>query len=199
MKITLTGHDYNRIIKGCTPAIDKYGPRKVLQEIEIVSDGNGNGYATALDGYVMNQIHFQCIGDAGKFLMQPVGKHTGDKYSEIDISWDDHSVSVSDDEITITRHKEKIADLDRKKITDDRVKKGKRYAIACDPRLLVKALKACDSTDKAIVMEFAEELDSIIIRSKQAVSLVLPLRLNYDYEDSMAVFYGASKPRGDGK
>ena len=47
--------DFMRIYKSCVKAVDKNGVRKILRYIELRAS-NGYCVASALDGFVMNQV-----------------------------------------------------------------------------------------------------------------------------------------------
>lgn len=189
MTITLSAYDYKRIINGCAPALDKYGAHPPLAHIEITHDGSGTAYATALDGYVMAQIRFACEGDAGTFLM-PCIRFVPRKHADISITWDDETVSVSDGETTITRFRPTDTDVNRKGIVQGLQAKEMRYTIAVNPRNLLAALKAHNTTDHLVVFEFASDIDAIVIRSKDASGLVLPIRILGDSQwDKLARLY----------
>lgn len=189
MKITLTGKDFNRIMKLCGVSIDSNMLHQSLCMIEIRHDGSGKAYATALDGTVMNQVMFDCKWDKGCFLLhqyRPVSKGCN-----VDITWDDRSVSVSDGEMAITRSVCKEADVDRVSITRNRLAKKRKYAIAFEPRILMKALKAFDSSERIVFLEFAQDIDAVILRGKDSCSLALPLRVNDKvFEKKLMTFYG---------
>lgn len=188
LTIKLFGEDFNRIMRGCGASLSKDSVRKYLQQIEISHDGDGIGYATSLDGYVMNQVSFPCAGDEGKFLM-PLYRPVSRK-AEVTITADGEHVSVSDGETTITRLMLKDKDLDRRKICENRLKKETRYTISVDHAFLQKALKACEGTTHRIDLEFAEELDGIIVRGYKSCSMVLPIRVDRrKAADKMALFY----------
>lgn len=198
MTITLSAYDYKRIISGCTPALDTSGSHPPLAHIEITHDGSGTAYATALDGFVMNQIRFACEGDAGTFLM-PCIRFSPQKHADISIAWDDSTVSVSDGETTITRRIPTDKDVDRKGIVRGLQAKEMRYTIAVNPRNLLAALKAHNNTDHLMVFEFASDIDAIVIHSKDASSLVLPLRINSKHcRDKLARLYDMPAYSGGG-
>lgn len=188
LTIKLFGEDFNRIMRGCGASLSKDSVRKCLQHIEISHDGDGIGYATSLDGYVMNQVSFPCAGDEGKFLM-PLYRPVSRK-AEVTITADGEHVSVSDGETTITKRMLQDRDLDRRKICEGRMQKETRYVISMDQSLLQKALKACEGTTRRIDLEFAEELDGVIIRGYKSCSMVLPMRVDREKTaDRMALFY----------
>lgn len=186
--IKLFGEDFNRIMRGCGASLSKDNSRKILQQIEISHDGNGYGYATSLDGFVMNQIGFPCSGDEGKFLM-PMFKPVSRK-AEVTITADGFAVSVDDGETTITKRMIQDKDLDRRGIVEKRLSLETAYTISVDQSLLLKALKACEGTTHRIDLEFAGELDAIIVRGYKSCSMVLPLRVDRERSaDRMALFY----------
>lgn len=197
MTITLSACDYKRIISGCAPALDTYGSHPPLAHIEITHDGSGTAYATALDGFVMNQIRFACEGDAGTFLM-PCIRFSPRKHADISIAWDDVIVSVSDGETTITKRRYTDMDINRKGIVKGLQDKAMQYTIAVNPRHLFAALKAHHDNDHVIVFEFASDIDAIVIRSKDASSMVLPCRIADRVRETRANLYDMPTYRSGG-
>lgn len=57
---TVSGRDFNAIMSVCSPATSRDGSRETLERIEVRLD-NGQGIATAMDGYVM-EGHRRCRG-----------------------------------------------------------------------------------------------------------------------------------------
>lgn len=57
---TVGGRDFNAIMSVCSPATSRDGSRETLERIEVRLD-NGQGIATAMDGYVM-EGHRRCRG-----------------------------------------------------------------------------------------------------------------------------------------
>lgn len=197
MTITLSAYDYKRIINGCTPALDTSGSRPPLAHIEITHDGNGTAYATALDGFVMNQIRFACEGDAGTVLVPSI-RFTSRKDAYISVTWDEENVSVSDGETTITKRRYTDMDVIRQGIVKGLQAKAMQYTIAVKPRYLLAALKAHHDNDHVVVFEFASDIDAIVVRSKDASSMVLPCRIVDRIRETMANLYGMPTYHGGG-
>lgn len=192
MTITMSGEAFLRIMEACKPATDEDDRREPLQHIEIFHDGSGTAYATALDGYVMNQVRVRCQGDAGTVYLRPCEGLS--EWDEITITQDDETVNVSDDMTTITRKALKAEDVDRRKIVANRMEKQMQYRIAVDPDLLRKGLKAIGPLDSGVVLEFSGELDAIVLRGNDACSFVLPLRYGPVEIKRLAHFYGQKPP-----
>lgn len=57
---TVGGRDFNAIMSVCSPATSRDGSRETLERIEVRLD-NGQGIATAMDGYIM-EGHRRCRG-----------------------------------------------------------------------------------------------------------------------------------------
>lgn len=55
---TVSGRDFNAIMSVCSPATSRDGSRETLERIEVRLD-NGQGIATAMDGYIMSQYRFE--------------------------------------------------------------------------------------------------------------------------------------------
>lgn len=101
MKITLTGTEFNRIMRICIPALSKGGFREALEYIEIQCNGQGEGCATACDGYTLMQTRFSCQGDKGIYMIRPTKTVRND--CTIEITKEDGKISISDGTETITR------------------------------------------------------------------------------------------------
>ena len=63
-------YDFLKIYKSCVKATDKSGGRRILRYIELRAK-DGYCVATALDGFVLNQVRVKCEGD-GVILIPPV-------------------------------------------------------------------------------------------------------------------------------
>ena len=192
MTITMSGENFFRIMEACKPSTNEDDRREPLQHIEIFHDGNGTAYATALDGYVMNQVRVPCRGDAGTVYLRPCEGLS--EWDEITITQDGETVSVSDDMTTITRKALKAADVNRQKIAANRMEKQMKYRIAVDPDLLRKGLEAISPLDRCIVLEFSGKLDGIVLRGHDACSIVLPMRYGAKEINRLAHFYGQKPP-----
>lgn len=172
MTIKMMGSDFNRIMKVCAPCISREKLRPPLRNIIVECDGQGNGCATALDGFKMTQLRFKCAGDRGKLFVWPFKKVNKDK--EITISCADGVVSVSDGEETISR-KMLSADtyVDHTKLFGDAIRKEKVVAVSFNPHHLMTLLKAMpERTNSLITLEIGDP--------------VAPVRVNYKYESPVA-------------
>lgn len=186
MTIKLMGSDFNRIMKVCAPCISSDELRNVLRYIIIECDGQGNGCATALDGFVMGQLRFKCAGDRGKLLVWPFKKVDKDK--EITISSEDGVTSVSDGDETISRRTPLAGDyVDHSKIFKGAIQNKKVVKVSFNPHYLMKLLKALPKkANDCITLEIGEDVDPVVAKSNDAAGMLCPIRLHYKYESPVA-------------
>lgn len=186
MTIKLMGADFNRIMKVCAPCISREELRPPLRNIIIECDGQGNGCATALDGFKMTQLRFLCAGDRGKLFVWPFKKIDKDK--EITISCNDGVVSISDGDETISR-KMLSADMyvDHSKLFKDAIQKEKVVQVSFNPHHLLTLLKAMpERSDSLITLEIGDPNSPVILKSNDAAGMVCPMRVHYKYESPVA-------------
>ena len=186
MTIKMMGSDFNRIMKVCAPCISHEEIRQPLRNIIVECDGEGNGCATALDGFKMTQLRFKCAGDRGKLLVWPFRKVGKDK--EITISCADGVVSVSDGDETISR-KMLSADtyVDHSKLFKDAIQKEKVVQVSFNPHHLLTLLKAMpERANSLITLEIGNPINPVILKSDDASGMVCPMRVNYKYESPVA-------------
>ncbi len=186
MTIKLMGSDFNRIMKVCAPCISREELRPPLRNIIVECDGQGNGCATALDGFKMTQLRFKCAGDRGKLFVWPFKKVNEDK--EITISCADGVVSVSDGDETISR-KMLSADtyVDHAKLFADAIRKEKVVQVSFNPHHLMTLLKAMpEKANSLITLEIGDPVNPVILKSDDASGMVCPMRVHYKYESPVA-------------
>lgn len=176
MKITMTGTDFNRIMRVCIPALSKDDLREELRHIDIQCNGEGEGCATALDGYTLAQTRFPCQGPRCRFHIPPHKTVRND--CTIEITLEDEKISVSDGVETVTRPAYHGQQIDHAAICKGAQTKKKRATIAFDGRLLMRALKSHSGTyRKPVFLEIYGPHDAAILHTSDTCGLVLPMKL----------------------
>jgi len=174
-QIFIEGEVFNEIMRVCSPAVSKDDVRKQLQFIEIQCNGQGEGCATALDGFVMSQIRFECEGVACKGLIPPRKKVKKDK--TVEICFSDHETSISDgDEITFYKTPDVDDYVNHAKIAKDAQKKAKSITIALNPSLLKRVIKSHEDRGRPLFLDIYGEEDAIVVHSEYSAGLLLPIR-----------------------
>ena len=176
MKFTLTGTEYNRIMRVCSPALSKDDTREALRYIEIQCNGQGTGCATALDGYTMAQTLFSMQGPRCTFLLPPSKTVRNDCIIEITMTEDE--ISISDEVETITRKRAKLPFVDHHKICTGVQKHKKRATIAVNPHILMRALKSNAHASEPVFLEIYGIHEPVVIHSRYSCGLVLPVRVD---------------------
>lgn len=176
MKITLTGEDFNRIMRVCTPAMSREDSREALRHIEIKCDGKGHGVATALNGFTLAQTCFACQGKRGKMLIGAYKNVSNDCMVEIELQ--DGNISISDGVETITRKAFEGAYVDHETIVKGAQAKEHSITIALDRNRLRRALDSYRTSASTVVFEIYGPEDAIIMRGADAAGLLLPMRMH---------------------
>lgn len=174
-RIFIESETFNEIMRVCTPAVSKDETRKYLQFIEIQCNGQGEGCATALDGFMMSQIRFPCKGDACKGLIPPRKKVKKDTI--VNIRFSEHETGISDGEETTFC---KVPDVD-KYINHARIAKGaqekeKRITIGVNPSFLKRVIKSHEERGGALFLDIYGEDDAIVVHSEHSYGLLLPVK-----------------------
>lgn len=177
----MTGTEFNRIMRICTPALSSDSIRQCLQYIEIQCDGQDQGCATACDGFTLVQTRFSCKGEKGSLLIRPFKTMRND--CEITITKNGDEVSVTDGVETVTRKEPASGYIAHTGICRDAQSHKKRATIAFDSRLLAKAMKSHTKARETVFLEIYGPTDPAIIHSSQACGLVLPMRVNGEHND----------------
>lgn len=175
MKITLTGYDFNRIMRTCRPAIDKTGLRDVLSCIEFRCK-DGRGVASACDGFAMAQCCFSYEGDDGVFLLRSHRSVSNDAVITIRTSVNGNKISVSDGTETFIRHNVNAEYINLGNIVAGLETKKKRATFTISAGRLRKILNSFSATDNAVFFEIRGDLDAVVMRSLDTFALVLPVR-----------------------
>lgn len=181
MKITLTGTDFNRIMRVCGPAVSKDDVRESLQHIEIQCNGQGEGCATGCDGYTLAQTRFPCQGERGTVMIRPYKTVRND--CAIEITKDGGTVSISDGVETCTRQEPTAPYICHANICKSAQANEKRATIAFNPRMLANALKSYGNAHDVVTLEIYGPDQPVVLHSGQACGLVLPKRVNGDHTE----------------
>lgn len=186
MTIKMMGSDFNRIMKVCGPCISRDEARLPLRNIIVECDGQGNGCATAIDGFKLSQLRFKCEGDCGKLFVWPFKKVGKDK--EITINCEGGVVSISDGDETVSRKMLPVGTyVDHSKIFKDAIQKEKVVKVSFDPRFLMTMLKALpERVTDCITLEIGDPIQPVILKSGDASGMVCPMRLFTEYESPVA-------------
>lgn len=174
-KFTLTGTEYNRIMRACSPALSKDNLREALRYIEIQCNGQGEGCATGLDGFIMTQTRFSMQGPRSTFLLPPAKTVRNDCIIEITLT--EEEISISDEVETITRKRANIPYVDHYKIGTDAQKHDKRATIAVNPHSLMRALKTHANMGQPVFLDIYGYDKPLVVHSRYTCGLFLPVRM----------------------
>lgn len=182
MKITLTGTEFNRIMRICIPALSKEGIREALEYIEIQCNGQGEGCATACDGYTLMQTRFSCRGDKGTYMIRPTKTVRND--CTIEITKEDGKISISDSMETITRPDYGGPYISHANICRKAQKGKPRITVAFSAKLLERMLKSFAAGRQIVYLEMRDPEKVVVVKSSYgACGLVVPMRTGEDYEE----------------
>lgn len=185
MKITLTGAEFNRIMRVCIPALSKDDERECLRCIEIQCNGHGEGCATGCDGYTLAQTRFACQGERGTCMIRPHKTVRND--CTIEITKDGETVSISDGVETYTRQENATHYICHAHICKSAQKNEKRATIAFNPQMLARALKSYNKAHGLVVFEIYGPEQPVVLHAggkfRDPCGLVLPLRLTSASEE----------------
>ena len=171
----MTGTEYNRIMRACSPALGKDDAREALRYIEIQCNGQGEGCATGLDGFIMTQTRFSMQGPRSTFLLPPAKTVRNDCIIEITLTEDE--ISISDEVETITRKRANIPYVDHYKIGTDAQKHDKRITIAVNPHILMRALKTHANMGEPVFLDIYGHDKPLVVHSRYTCGLFLPVRV----------------------
>lgn len=182
MKITLNGADYNRVMRVCGPAISQEKIREALQYIEIQCNGQGEGCATACDGYILAQTRFSCHGDKGAYLIRPTKTVRNDCI--IEIAKENGKISISNGEETVTRTEFASSYICHADICKNAQKGKPKVTIAFSARLLRQMLKSYAAGRQIVYLEMRGPENAVVVKSSYgACGIVMPMRIDEDYEE----------------
>lgn len=182
MKITLTGTEFNRIMRICIPALSKEGIREALEYIEIQCNGQGEGCATACNGYALMQTRFSCQGDKGIYMIRPTKTVRND--CTIEITKEDGKISISDGTETISRPDYGGPYISHANICREAQKGKPRITVAFSVQLLKLMLKSCAAGRQIVYLEMRDPGKAVVVKSSYgACGLVMPTRGDEDYKE----------------
>lgn len=177
MKITLASEDFNRIMRVCVPALaSPSDPHESLKYIQVRCNGDGEGCATALDGYTLAQTRFPCTGEACEMLI-PKHKNVR-KDCIVTIEQKDDEISISDGIETVTRKAVKGPFA----ATDAIVKTAQAHETTITVHMnryrLKNALRSYANSGSVLQMEIRLNDSAVILRGEDACGLALPVRVD---------------------
>ena len=178
---TVSGRDFNAIMSVCSPATSRDGSRETLERIEVRLD-NGRGIATAMDGYIMSQYHFeyrQTKPLRGAWLLPRFRQMRAD--SEVTLTITPKMVSADDGMTMVAAYVDQNPYVNWPKIVEDRVAKETVHRVFFQKSVLIKALK-CVKGNETLMLEMAGSKDAVMLRSPSMSGLILPMVCHPDPE-----------------
>lgn len=177
-KIEMAWKSFNFILKACSKATSKNDVREALRYIELRADGE-TCVATALDGYIMQQVRVECTG-MGAILIP--GDLKAERAETVEISVEENLHVKYFDE-----RKKLIVGYELPKYNGPFVDWRKipksieraESVIHCDARYLRKIVAATTcAKDQIISISIPENKEeNIRIASRDAQSIILPIRV----------------------
>lgn len=198
MKITISGEDFNRIMRVCIPSLDRLdGVRDYLKYIEV-RGWDGQATATACNGYHMAQCTFNYQGDTEIRFMLPRYK-TVRKDRDMTIVIENGEISIADgEEMTIRKDFPINEKFDMQKVID-MCKAQPNVRVFGVSRKYLRRLLDSFGGDDHLLFEVAKNHEAgIIVRNAHTCGLVMPLRITPDYEE-MRLFQQFTDPLGTTK
>lgn len=178
---TVSGRDFNAIMSVCSPATSRDGSRETLERIEVRLD-NGQGIATAMDGYIMSQYRFeyrQTKPLRGAWLLPRFRQMRAD--SEVTLTITPKMVSADDGMTVVAAYVDQNPYVNWPKIVEDRAAKETVHRIFFQKSVLLKALK-CVKGNETLMLEMAGPKDAVVLRSPSMSGLILPMVCHTDPE-----------------
>lgn len=178
---TVSGRDFNAIMSVCSPATSRDGSRETLERIEVRLD-NGQGIATAMDGYIMSQYHFeyrQTKPLRGAWLLPRFRQMRAD--GEVTLTITPKMVSADDGMTVVAAYVDQNPYVNWPKIVEDRVAKETVHRVFFQKSVLIKALK-CLKGNETLMLEMAGPKDAVMLRSPSMSGLILPMVCHTDPE-----------------
>ena len=178
---TVSGRDFNAIMSVCSPATSRDGSRETLERIEVRLD-NGQGIATAMDGYIMSQYRFeyrQTKPLRGAWLLPRFRQMRAD--SEVTLTITPKMVSADDGMTVVAAYVDQNPYVNWPKIVEDRAAKETVHRVFFQKSVLIKALK-CVKGNETLMLEMAGPKDSVMLRSPSMSGLILPMVCHTDPE-----------------
>lgn len=178
---TVSGRDFNAIMSVCSPATSRDGSRETLERIEVRLD-NGQGIATAMDGYIMSQYRFeyrQTKPLRGAWLLPRFRQMRAD--SEVTLTITPKMVSADDGMTVVAAYVDQNPYVNWPKIVEDRVAKETVHQVFFQKSVLIKALK-CLKGNETLMLEMAGSKDAVMLRSPSMSGLIMPMACHTDPE-----------------
>ena len=178
---TVSGRDFNAIMSVCSPATSRDGSRETLERIEVRLD-NGRGIATAMDGYIMSQYHFeyrQTKPLRGAWLLPRFRQMRAD--SEVTLTITPKMVSADDGMTMVAAYVDQNPYVNWPKIVEDRVAKETVHRVFFQKSVLIKALK-CLKGNETLMLEMAGPKDAVMLRTPSMSGLIMPMVCHTDPE-----------------
>lgn len=178
---TVSGRDFNAIMSVCSPATSRDGSRETLERIEVRLD-NGQGIATAMDGYIMSQYRFeyrQTKPLRGAWLLPRFRQMRAD--SEVTLTITPKMVSADDGMTVVAAYVDQNPYVNWPKIVEDRVAKETVHRVFFQKSVLIKALK-CLKGNETLMLEMAGPKDAVMLRTPSMSGLILPMVCHTDPE-----------------
>ena len=178
---TVSGRDFNAIMSVCSPATSRDGSRETLERIEVRLD-NGQGIATAMDGYIMSQYRFeyrQTKSLRGAWLLPRFRQMRAD--SEVTLTITPKMVSADDGMTVVAAYVDQNPYVNWPKIVEDRAAKETVHRVFFQKSVLIKALK-CVKGNETLMLEMAGPKDAVMLRSPSMSGLILPMVCHTDPE-----------------
>ena len=178
---TVSGRDFNAIMSVCSPATSRDGSRETLERIEVRLD-NGQGIATAMDGYIMSQYRFeyrQTKPLRGAWLLPRFRQMRAD--SEVTLTITPKMVSADDGMTVVAAYVDQNPYVNWPKIVEDRAAKETVHRVFFQKSVLIKALK-CVKGNETLMLEMAGPKDAVMLRTPSMSGLILPMVCHTDPE-----------------
>lgn len=178
---TVSGRDFNAIMSVCSPATSRDGSRETLERIEVRLD-NGQGIATAMDGYIMSQYRFeyrQTKPLRGAWLLPRFRQMRAD--GEVTLTITPKMVSADDGMTVVAAYVDQNPYVNWPKIVEDRAAKETLHRVFFQKSVLIKALK-CLKGNETLMLEMAGPKDAVMLRTPSMSGLILPMVCHTDPE-----------------
>ena len=178
---TVSGRDFNAIMSVCSPATSRDGSRETLERIEVRLD-NGQGIATAMDGYIMSQYRFeyrQTKPLRGAWLLPRFRQMRAD--SEVTLTITPKMVSADDGMTVVAAYVDQNPYVNWPKIVEDRAAKETVHRVFFQKSVPIKALK-CVKGNETLMLEMAGPKDAVMLRSPSMSGLIMPMVCHTDLE-----------------
>lgn len=178
---TVGGRDFNAIMSVCSPATSRDGSRETLERIEVRLD-NGQGIATAMDGYIMSQYRFeyrQTKPLRGAWLLPRFRQMRAD--SEVTLTITPKMVSADDGMTVVAAYVDQNPYVNWPKIVEDRAAKETVHRVFFQKSVLIKALK-CLKGNETLMLEMAGPKDAVMLRTPSMSGLIMPMVCHTDPE-----------------